>query len=332
MKTFFKRHIVLTVIVAVIIVAVIVLAGVYAGLFTVPKTEKADRISEGKVPTEAEVNTAYKYERVVIFGVDGAGGNFDKANTPSFDRIFAEGNVNLNGTAQYPTISAQNWTSMMTGVTAQKHKMTNAKARYFRKGGKYETFFKTYSDRHPDATFFSSVQWAPINHGIIEEGIPGMTKVNASSLAEGDEIGKKVAELVTERVKTHDDNIVFMHFDDVDHAGHAHGAASDEYRQAIETVDGYIGMVYDAYKAKGLVETTLFICVSDHGHTDKGGHGKESAGEKATTLALSGATVTQGTSGKYVTHDLASIVLYALGETQPSHYDGGVPQGLFDTL
>ena len=332
---FIKGHKILVGIIAIILAAVIVVPSVCVSLLTIPKVDKADRVSEGIKPTPEDLATAEKYDRVVIFGVDGAGGTFDRFDTPNFDRIFGEGNVNQNGTAQYPTMSGPNWASMMLGVTAQKHQITNNKATSFKNKGEYATFFKTYSDSHPEATFFSAVNWKPINHGIIEDGIPGMTKVNATSIVkkgEAEEVDKKVAELVVERLNSFDDTIVFMHFDSVDHAGHAHGNASKEYREAMETVDEYLGMVYDAYKAKGLLDSTLFICVSDHGHTVKGGHGKESASEKQTTLALSGKTVKKGTSKKYVTHDLASIVLYALGVAQPDYYDGGVPQDLFNTL
>ena len=161
-----------------------------------------------------------------------------------------------------------------------------------------------------------------------------MTKLNVTSLIEGesDDVDKEVARLVAERVKDHNDKIVYMQFDSVDHAGHGYGAESSEYRLAMEKVDGYIGLIYDAYKEKGLIEDTLFICVSDHGHTVKGGHGKESALEKQTTLALAGKTVKKGASAKYVTHDLASIVLYALGVKQPARYAGGIPKNLFTVL
>ena len=332
---FFKGHKILVSIIAVFIVAAIVVPSVCVSLLTIPKVDKADRVSEGIKPTAEDLSVAEKYDRVVIFGVDGAGGTFGTFVTPNFDRIFGEGNINQNGTAQYPTMSGPNWASMFCGVTAQKHQITNDKAKSFKKSGKYPTFFKTYSDGHADATFYSVVNWEPINHGIIEDDIPGMTKVNVTSFVDkkdSDKVDQNVALLAVERIKEHDDAITYLHFDSVDHAGHAHGNASPEYAEAINKVDGYIGMVYDAYVAQGKADNTLFICVSDHGHTAKGGHGKESGSEKLTTLALSGKTVKKGTSKKYVTHDLASIVLFALGVAQPDYYDGGVPQGIFNTL
>ena len=106
------------------------------------------------------------------------------------------------------------------------------------------------------------------------------------------------------------------------------------YKEAIEEVDRDLGIVYKAFKDANLLDDTLFICVSDHGHTIKGGHGKESDSEKQTMLAVAGrkGDIITGSSGYYVTQDLAAIVLYALGVEQPEYFDGRVPTNLFNTI
>ena len=331
-------HKVLVAIVALFVAMAVVLPSVLVTMYTIPRKGKPDRVSQGVVPTASDLQNAVVYKRVVILGVDGAGGYFDQCDTPNFDRIFADGSVNLKGTAQYPTISAPNWAAMLLGVTAQTHQITNAKAKISKNSGKYPSIFAIYAAEHPNATFFSAVDWTEINHGIIEDGINGMTKVNCKESVKdkNDEVAidRLVADKAIERVQTHDDAIVYLHFDNVDHTGHAHGYGSKEYADALTAVDALIGDVYDAYANKGVLEDTLFILVSDHGHKSKGGHGGESETEKLTTLAVADAkgNVIKGSSGKYVTHDLASIVLYALGVNQPDYFEGGVPQNLFSTL
>ncbi|MBQ6334548.1 MAG: alkaline phosphatase family protein [Erysipelotrichaceae bacterium] len=318
----------------------IVLIGVvgflYVNYFVNLPLNKPDRISDGIVPSVAQVSSFEGYDRVVIFGCDGAGGYFSECETPNFDRIFS--NINLNGTAEYPTMSGANWTSMFTGVLAKRHQVTNAKAMFFHyKGDKYPTFFKSYGESH-EVTMYSVVNWSPINHGSIEENIPGMTKVNAEDYcakdASSDEIDRKVTELLIERLNSYDDKIVFIQFDSIDHEGHEHGYGAKEYVEAMEKVDGYMGMIYEAYEKKGWAENTLFICVSDHGHTLKGGHGGESETEKLCTLALGDkkGLLKQGSSQTYISHDLASVVLFALKEVQPAWYDGMVPKDLFKAL
>ena len=78
------------------------------------------------IPFLAACSNANKhYKRVVIFGVDGAGGEFASIDTPNFDRIFSKGSINHNGVSQSPTISAQNWGAMIYGVGPNTHQKAN---------------------------------------------------------------------------------------------------------------------------------------------------------------------------------------------------------------
>ena len=159
-----------------LVIFVILIAGViviYTN-FTNSGPTPEDRLSRGIVPTAEDLANAKVYKRVVIFGVDGAGGMFPEANTPYFDEIFANGSVSYTGMSQCPTISAQNWGSMLLGVTCQKHDLTNATTAISKNPGKYESIFKIYSRVNPNATMYSCVDWKNINYGIIEDGIPGM--------------------------------------------------------------------------------------------------------------------------------------------------------------
>nr|MCR4661252.1 alkaline phosphatase family protein [Clostridia bacterium] len=328
-----KKKIVIIIIACVLVAVIVAICLVYFLLFSNPRTTPEDRNSKGIVPTQEDLDDAITYKRIVIFGVDGAGGAFSECNTPNFDKIFENGSVNLHGMSQYPTISAPNWASMLLGVTAQKHQLTNAKTTIAKNcGNKYKSIFNLCSEVMPSATFYSCCTWKNINKGIIEDGIPGMTKVNTKDLMKADakeyNVDEKVAELAAARVKAYSDTIMFLHFDCVDHAGHAHGYLSDEYKEAIEESDKNIGVVYSAFEEAGVIDETLFICVTDHGHTYKGGHGKESATEKECTLAVAGSkgNIIKGTSEYYVTHDLASVVFYALGLKQPAYFEGSVPK------
>lgn len=342
-KNFFRRHVGFTVFASialtVALAASITLSVLYNCVFTVPLEYKADRVSEGIVPTEEDLLRSPKYEHVVIFGVDGAGGAFEWVDTPNFDRIFSHGSINYDGVAEYPTISAQNWGSMFTGVTAQKHQLTNEKASMFLKiFDSYPTFFKIHSDSDRSASAYVAANWIPINLGLIEPAIWQMKKESCYFSTPGDKnddaVDLRVKECVLERLEKQTDNLVYMHFDGVDEAGHARGGHSQRYAEAIQTIDGYMGEIYDAYVKKGIAKDTLFLCVSDHGHTLHGGHGGEEEEVKRVTLAAYGGKgdIIQGTCGKYVCHDLASIVLYALGDRQPDHFEGGVPKNLFSEL
>lgn len=131
-NTFFRRHFILAATLSLLLVVAvatgITMTVLYNAVFVVSKESKLDRVSEGIVPTDKDLESSPHYSHIMIFGVDGAGGNFDKIDTPNFDRIFSKGSINLNGVSEYPTISAENWGSMFMGVTPQKHQITNEKA------------------------------------------------------------------------------------------------------------------------------------------------------------------------------------------------------------
>ena len=129
--------------------------------------------------------------------------------------------------------------------------------------------------------------------------------------------------------------IAYMHLDQVDHAGHSFGYSKPGYVNAVSRVDKLIGRLYDAYEAAGMLEDTLFILCTDHGHRLPGGHknhGKNTPLEVNITFALSGKTVKTGTPGKYINTDLAPIVSYALGVKAAKSWQGRVPYDMFTLL
>lgn len=326
-----RKHKITTAVVAAILVAAIVLSCLGALVFT--------RFSEGVVPTEEDLTRAVVYDRVVLIGVDGAGSWFERCDTPAFDRIFAAGSVTYEGWSQYPTISAENWTSMLHGVRCQKHGVNNKKAdaRPYT-DERYPSVFKIYAERHPEAQFYAACSWAPINKGIIED-LPAVTKVSGGPI-EGDTYETMADGVVMDAVLTQladpafDPKIMFIHLDEVDGYGHHYGSNAAQYRDAIETVDVYIGQIYDACCARGWRDDTLYMVVSDHGHRITTGHGTNTKREWEVTVAVTGnlGNIRAGKPGKVVTQDVASIVLYALGEKQPEGFDGRVPYGMFTTI
>ena len=159
---FLKKRKIVVIAVAIIVALAILWSCLGALVFT--------RFSVGVVPDVDDLKNAVTYDRVLIFGVDGAGNYMSQVNTPNFDRIFAEGSINYKAWSQYPTTSAHNWTSMFHGVRYQKHGVNNlvAKNKKYSKT-KYPSIFKVTAEKYPDAKMLSAVAWLPINYGIIEE-------------------------------------------------------------------------------------------------------------------------------------------------------------------
>ena len=129
--------------------------------------------------------------------------------------------------------------------------------------------------------------------------------------------------------------ISYMHLDQVDHAGHSYGYGKPGYSNAVSRVDSLIGWMYDAFAEAGMLEDTLFILCTDHGHRLPGGHknhGKNTDLEVNVTFAIAGKTVKSGTPGKFINDDLAPIVAYALGVKAAEGWQGKVPYNMFSAL
>ena len=112
------------------------------------------------------------YDHVVVVGVDGAGQYIRDAETPNFDRIFENGSVTYGAYSVYPTISAQNWGAMLTGVRADLHGRTNdnlTQEKY--PVAEFPTLYKRIRDAHPDSVLGSYCEWEPITRGLVEEDV-----------------------------------------------------------------------------------------------------------------------------------------------------------------
>ena len=265
------------------------------------------------------------YDHVFIIGVDGAGAAFNKTETPSFDAIFADGAVRYDCVSEYVTISAQNWGSILLGVSYDTHGLTNDICKRNERNTKEDSLgsvFRYTREAYPDAELVSFNNWSNINKGIIENDI-GVNKIN-------EDYDSLLTDTIVDYIYSgNEPTLMFVQLDDVDHAAHTYGGFSDNYYQAVRTADGYIGRIYNALDENGLMENGLFIVVADHGETDDG-HGGTTVEESSVTVAITGKSVNnitlpEGTRNR----DVAAIALHALGVEAPDHMTAIVPYGLF---
>ncbi len=266
------------------------------------------------------------YKHVFIIGVDGAGGFFKQADTPEFDRIFADGAATYSAAAETVTVSAENWGAILCGVSCFVHGIDNGRAASQARVGDVEnpTVFSLARRAFPDAELASFVNWEPINHGIIEDDI--------GVLKETRDTDEAVADAICDYFNNGGaPTVFFAQLDSVDGAGHGYGCESEEYLNRIAVVDGLVGNIYDAAAANGLMEDGLFIVVSDHGHTPAGGHGGTSVTEREVTVAVAGKTTVDGGTLDADTRnrDVAAITLYALGIDRPANMTARIPAALF---
>ncbi len=272
-----------------------------------------------------------KYSHVIVCGIDGAGAWFKNADTPNFDRIFENGAVTYGALASNPSISAECWGSMLTGVGPEVHKLTNfvVSEKPYPIDSEFPSLFRRIRSVFPDAELGSFCDWNPITAGMVESNL-GVK----SATAKDDEL----TPLICDYIRESKPNFLFIQMDSVDGAGHRNGYGTPAHLARIHEVDKLINDVHSAAIDAGIIDDMLFIVIADHGGTNPGDgtgtHGGWSDAEKYVTFAATGKGVKKNTIEDMNIRDLAAIVLYALGINAPELNEAGwtsqIPSGIFD--
>jgi predicted AlkP superfamily pyrophosphatase or phosphodiesterase len=100
------------------------------------------------------------------------------------------------------------------------------------------------------------------------------------------QVDKEVFDHAIATIKTESPDLSFVYFCGVDEAGHKHGANVEQYFEAAERIDKYVSEIYQTLIGTG--EEWLLVIVTDHGHRDEGGHGGDSAQERASFILAHG--------------------------------------------
>lgn len=275
------------------------------------------------------------YEHVIVIGVDGAGAFFREAETPNFDRIFANGAVTYSALASKPPISAECWASMLVGTSPKVHGLTNdiAEEKPYPEDSDFPSLFRRIREKYPEDELGAICNWSPIIRGMIESGTADFT------YTEDDDV---IAPVICDYIINKKPNFLFVQFDRVDSAGHHNGYGSKAHLNQISSIDAHLGSIFESVEKAGILDSTLFCVIADHGGQYNGegksaGHGDWTDGEKYVTFAALGKTVNPGAVFKMNVRDLAAIILYAFGIDAPKFEIGGwtsqIPSGLIkDTL
>jgi predicted AlkP superfamily pyrophosphatase or phosphodiesterase len=249
-------------------------------------------------------------KRVLVFGIDGC--RFDamtKAKTPQLDLLIKQGIH--SPTAQIlgdryrknNTISGPGWSSILTGVWADKH---NVQGNSFKEPNikQYPHFFHYVKLNNPSAKTFSTVDWDPIAKYIVSSADVSLsTKTKDLSYEQADD---KSAAAASEYLLNDNPTAMMVYLGAVDETGHSKGfhPSVPEYISAIERVDRQIGEILSALekrKAKKPGEDWLIVLSSDHGGAGRGhGGGHNNPDILNSFLIVSGASAQRGKFDKTV--------------------------------
>jgi hypothetical protein len=116
-------------------------------------------------------------------------------------------------------------------------------------------------------------------------------------------------------------NLILVHIDQVDYAGHHEGGPQDpRWNEAAARADGLLG---EMLAGMDLSQDTVLV-VSDHGHIQRGGHGGQDADVLVEPFVLAGAGVRPGIYPDVQMVDVAPTLAALLGTNIPASSWGRV--------
>ncbi len=237
-----------------------------------------------------------KEPKVLFIGIDGV--RYDglgNGNTPTIDSLMNIGLFTKDSWHCGITMSGPSWSTMMTGVWETKHKITNnnyTNADF----ANFPYFPKRAKECRPDLKAVEIITWDPMNDPTNSNNTAGY--VTNSGFDQSIDAGTYGQGSVTAAAKLqlNDPNldILFIHYDEVDAAGHGSGfnPTNPAYINAIKQVDSEIRQVLDKLYSRANIanEDWIVMLTTDHGGLGNS-HGGNSITERHIWWIAAGANI-----------------------------------------
>jgi len=263
-------------------------------------------------------------DHVVVIGVDGLGSaGLRRTPTPHLARLRKTGASTLSARAVMPSSSSPNWASMIMGAGPDLHGVTSndwqpwkfeKPPAFIGSGGIFPTIFGVLREQQPEATMAVFHDWKDFGR-LLETNAPNVLRHVKDAI--------ETAEAAMVYLRTNPPQFLFIHFDGVDHAGHAFGWTSPQYGKALELTDSLIGGILDTLETAGLRKKTIILVTADHG--GKGTrHGGNSPEELEIPWILNGPGVRRGVElrSPVNTFDTAPTLAFIFGLDPPACWIG----------
>ncbi|WBV55167.1 alkaline phosphatase family protein [Chryseobacterium daecheongense] len=212
-------------------------------------------------------------KKVLFIGIDGCRADvMMSSDTPNIKSLITKSVYSLDGLCAATTWSGNGWSTMLTGVWQTKH---NVQDNNFTNPNyvNYRDFLTRAEAYNSNLRTISLVHWSSINDIIIKNAD---VKTNFST-------DLAVKNAAVDALQNDNPDILFVDFDDVDHAGHSYGFSSTvpQYVSSMQTTDTYIGEIVNAMKNRSTYnnEDWLVVLTTDHGAVNNG-HGGGNLSER----------------------------------------------------
>lgn len=247
-------------------------------------------------------------QRVMVVGIDGLSTTaVETGQLKTMQALMARGAWTLKARGVLPTVSSPNWGSVLMGATPVQHGVTSNEWERdkheivpYCQGpeGIYPNVFGVLKAARPGLHLAAIYDW---------DGFGRLFDRGAATVARHVEKSAKTTAAALEYWQTARPDFLFVHLDDVDHAGHEHGWNTEKYLAEAVRVDGLLGELVAAAK------DAVVIVVSDHGGTGTR-HGNANMNDLLIPLVVAGPGVKAGEMKRMVNiYDIAPTVTAVMG-------------------
>lgn len=263
-------------------------------------------------------------DKVVVIGIDGLMiDSADCAHAPRLRALAAQGLLARGTLAGHVTMSGPSWATALTGVWDSRHGVLGNEFDQ-RPFDRYPSVFTRVEAADPARRTESVATWdkiATVTTAGAHRADIALTTTPVAGDADESATDRATAEEAAAAIAATGPDLLFVHLDQVDLAGHGHGGASRAYRAAVTRADALTGRIAAAVDARAAAhpgERWTILVTADHGHRPAGGHGGQSAAETTNFVLARGPDFAPGSTatGRSIV-DITPTVLDLLGVPAP---------------
>ncbi len=217
-----------------------------------------------------------------------------------------------------PTVSSPNWASMIMGAGPEQHGVTSNDWQPDKfdfppvsgEGSRFPTIFGILRAQQPKARIAVFHDWDGFGR-LVEPGVADVTEDLKGST--------ETMRHAMQHWRKNRPHLMFVHLDDVDHAGHEKGHGSPEYYAAVAEAGRLLAELDEAIK-----DTAAYLIVT----ADHGGRGKKHGGNTIEELEIpwmiTGPKVRRGRQiqASVNTFDTAATIAWLLRLKMPQAWIG----------
>ena len=262
-------------------------------------------------------------KHVILIGVDGLGANYlaRANNIPVMKQLMQTGAYTMHARCVSPSSSADNWAAMimgagpeLTGYTEWDSKTPEIPSRELDQYGLFPSIFTLLREQKSASVSGVIYTWPGIGYLFPKKAVNNDDNANDDSIT---------TDHTVQYIKSAQPDFLFVHFSNVDGAGHNIGWGTPSYDSAIEQVDKNVGIIVQAVKNAGMEDNTVVIITADHGGI-KTGHGGKTNEEMEIPWIIWGKDIKKGEvlTQSIMTFDTAATIAYIFGLKTPQVWIG----------